>query len=121
MMISKPNLVRMITAVIVLTGSVWFVANYTRFSHFRFNFEHKDGHLIAITELLVLYCQWLYLLPLVILSIGLWLIYFRSQAATALEILISGTWLFALGLAGFCVLIWQVQNVPMFSHMEWHY
>jgi hypothetical protein len=121
MTISRPNLVRLIAAVVGLTASVWFVVTYTQMSHLRFKFEHEGGRLIAINEVLVPYGSWLYLLPAIALPIGLWLICRRPNASATLEILLSATWLLALGLAGFCVLIWQVQNVPTFSHMEWHY
>jgi len=104
-----------------LTASAWFVVTYTRRSHLRFKFEHEGGMLIGFNEVLVPYCGWLYLLPVVALPIGLWLIWRRPQATATLEVLLSASWLLALGLAGFCVLIWQVQNVPTFSHMEWHY
>ena len=74
MTISRPNLVRLIAAVMGLTASVWFVVTYTHYSHFRFKFEHEGGQLIAITEVLVPYGRWLYLLPTIALPIGLWLI-----------------------------------------------
>ena|SRR5438046_7407877 len=121
MTISKPNLVRLIASVIGSTASVWFVVAYTRFSHFRFKFEHEGGQLNAINEVLVPHASWLYLLPVVALPIGLWLICCRPQATATFEILLSAIWLLSLGIAGFCVLIWQVQNVPTFSHMEWHF
>ncbi|MCL4177149.1 MAG: hypothetical protein KJ072_05330 [Verrucomicrobia bacterium] len=121
MTISRVNLVRLIAAVVGLIASVWFVGAYTHFSHLRFKFEHEGGQLIAINEILVPYAAWLYVLPTVALPIGLWLVCRRPQAGAALEILLSFVWLLALGLTGFCILIWQVQNVPTFSHMEWHF
>jgi len=98
---------------------VVFVVGYTHLSEFKV--EHEGGHLLAINEVLVPYSTWLYLLPAIALSVGLWLICRRPKAAATLEILLSVTWLLALGLAAFCILIWQAQNVPTFSHMEWHY
>jgi hypothetical protein len=121
MTISRPNLVRLIAAVMGMTASVWFVVTYTDMSYSRFKFEHEGGRLIAINEVLVPYGSWLYLWPAIVLPIGLWLIYRRPNASATLEIVLSGTWLLALALAGFCILIWQVQNVPTFSHMEWHF
>lgn len=121
MTISRVNLVRLIAAVVALIASVWFVGAYTRFSHFRFKFEHEGGQLIAINEILVPYAGWLYVLPSVALPVGLWLICRHPKAGALLEILLSVVWLLAFGLAVFCILIWQVQNVPTFSHMEWHF
>ena len=121
MTISKPNLVRLTAAVIGLAASVWFVVAYTHFSHSRFRFEHEGGQLSAINEVLVAYGSWLYVMPLVALPVGLWLVCWRPQATATLEILLSAIWLLALGLAGFSLLIWQLQNVPTFSHMEFHF
>jgi hypothetical protein len=118
---SRSNLVRLIAAVAGLSASVCFVVTYTRMSHLRFKFEHEGGSLISINEVLVQYASWLYLLPAITLPMGLWLIWRRPQAVATFEGLLSAAWLLALGLAGFCILSWQTQNVPTFSHMEWHY
>jgi hypothetical protein len=56
-----------------------------------------------------------------IASVIVWCIRRRSAPSAAFEIMLSATWLLALALAGFCLLSWQIQNVPIFSHMEWHY
>jgi hypothetical protein len=114
--------VRLIASVLGLLGSVWFVVNYTKASQLRFRIEHEGGSLIAINTVLVHYGTWLYVLPVISLALGLWwCICRRSQPSATFEILLSATWLLALGLAGFCLLSWQIQNVPIFSHMEWHY
>lgn len=112
---------RLLAAVIGSAMAVLFVVAYTRYSRWRFEYEHEGGRLIYVNELLVAYASWLYLLPMATVVAGLWLITRRSQAATSFEILMAVVWLVSLGLICFCLLSWQVQNVPTFSHMELHF
>ena len=121
MTISKPNLVRLLAAVLGAAASAWFVVLYTQFSRFRFEFEHRGGQLTAINTEMSAFGQWLFALPILALALGLWLLVARPAAANAFEVVLSVTWLLALTLALFCILSWQVQNVPTFSHMEWHF
>ena len=121
MAISKPNLVRLLAAVFAAAASAWFVVFYTHFSRFRFEFEHQGGQLTAINTALSAYGQWLFALPVLALALGSWLVVARPAAATAFEVVLSVTWLLAFTLALFCILSWQVQNIPTFSHMEWHF
>ena len=121
MNISKPNLVRLLAAVLGAATSAWFVVTYTYFSHIRFKFEHRGGTLIALSENLAAYGEWLYVLPVLSLSLGLWLLLARPSYATAFEVILSVTWLVPFAFALLCILAWQIQNVPTFSHMEWHY
>jgi hypothetical protein len=121
MIISKPNLVRLLAAVLGAAASAWFVVLYTRFSRFRFEFEHQGGQLTAINTEMSAYGDWLFALPSLAFALGLWLLITQPAAATAFEVVLAATWLLAFTLALFCVLSWQVQNVPTFSHMEWHF
>ena len=121
MTISKPNLVRLLAAVFAAATSAWFVVLYTRFSKFRFEFEHRGGMLMNMNSALSDYGHWLLALPVVTLAIGVWLLVARPAAVTSFEIVLSITWLLAFALVLFCILAWQIQNVPTFSHMEWHY
>lgn len=121
MIVSRPSVVRLVAAVIGLTASVWFVTSYTYMSHARFKFEHDGGQLTRANEILVSYCGWLYVFPVVLLLVGLWCILDRPEAAATFEILLSVIWLLALGLAAICLLTWQVQNVPTFGGMHWNF
>ena len=121
MTISKPNLVRLLAAVFAAATSAWFSVLYTHFSKFRFEFEHQGANLIVITEEMAAYGAWLFALPVMALIVGLWLLLARPAAATTFEAILAVTWVLAFALALFCILGWQVQNVPTFSHMEWHY
>jgi len=121
MQISKSNLVRLFAAVLGSAGSLWFVVLYSYLSHLRFKFEHEYGHLKKVNQAFVDNGNWLFLLPVLALLIGLWLVCSRPKATVTFEILLSVIWLLSLALAAFCLVTWQIQNIPIFSHMEWHY
>ncbi len=114
MTISKPNLVRLLFAVLGAGASAWFVVLYTRFSRFRFEFEHPGGNLTPFNTAMSAYGQWLSLLPLLPLVLGLWLLISRPTAAMCFELVLSATWFVAFALALLCVLSWQIQNVPIY-------
>jgi len=121
MQISKPNLVRLFAAVLGSAGTAWFVVVFSAYSHIRFKFEHECGQLMFVSKAFVDNGNWLFLLPVLALLIGLWLVCSRPKATVTFEILLSVIWLLSLALAAFCLLAWQAQNIPIFSHMEWHY
>ena len=121
MAVSKPNLIRLLSAVLGAATSVWFAVTYSRFSKFRFEFEPRGGILTNATTEMLAYGQWLFLLPVTALVLGVWLLFARPRAVATFEFVLCVTWLLALTIALCCILIWQAQNVPVFSHMEWHY
>ena len=114
----RADLVRLAAADIGLTASVWFVVNYTYFSNLRFMHERSGSALMLATDVFVAYSGWLYVMPLLVLPSGLWLVYRRPQARATLEMAISGTWLAAWALAALCVLAWQAQYVQVGSLIE---
>jgi len=121
MAISKPNLVRLLAATIAAATSACFVVEYTRFSRLRFEFEHQGGILTAVNDFMSAHGQWTFALPVLALVLGLWVLLVRPSAAATFEAVVSTTWVLAFTVALFCILSWQIQNVPTFSHMEWHY
>jgi hypothetical protein len=121
MAIPKPQLVRLIAAVLGSAGACWFTVLYTHISRIRFEFDHQGGRLTAVNEILTAHGCWLFVFPVVALVIGLWLLQSRPQFIATFEVHVSVVWLLSLAVAGFCLLTWQVQNIPTFSHMEWHF
>lgn len=120
--VSKPNLVRLLAAVIGQASLIWFVVTYTFTSRVRFEQEHGEpSRYKSLPEFFIDYSNWGYLFPIVSLASGLWLILRCPRWDATLEILLSATWLIGLGLAGLCLLGWQVQYVKIFSGMSWHY
>ncbi|MBM4020438.1 MAG: hypothetical protein FJ288_19325 [Planctomycetes bacterium] len=112
---------RLFAAVVGSAGSVWFVGLFSVYSQIRFKFEHQGGNLMVVSRAFLHYANWLFVVPVVALAIGVWLVRSRPQATVTFEILLSVIWLLSLALAAFCLLMWQVQNIPIFSHMELHY
>jgi hypothetical protein len=76
---------------------------------------------MVLTEEMSAYGAWFFALPVMALIIGSLLLLARPAATTAFEVVLSVTWFFAFALALLCIWAWQAQNVPTFSHMQWHY
>jgi len=121
MSISKPNLVRLLAAVVAAAGLAWFVVLYTRFSRYRFEFEHQGGLLMNMTTEMSAHGHWLFALPVLAFAFGIWLLVARPTAVAVFEAVLSVTWLLAFALALFCILSWQIQNLPTLRQMRWQY
>jgi hypothetical protein len=118
---TKANLVRLLGAVTVSVAACIFVALYSRIAHFRFLSDHPGGSFSKAAEFLT-HRAWLgYILPAVALVAGCWSLRRVGQSSVWIEVVIAGTWLLSLVWFGYCVLAWEVQNCPVFSHMELHY
>jgi hypothetical protein len=118
---NKINLVKLLGAVSVSAAACLFVSAYSRMAHFRFLSDHPGGSFSKVTEFLTEKGWVGYLLPAVALLAGWWALRRASDSAIWIEIVIAGTWLLSLGWFGYCLLMWEVQNCPVFSHMEFHY
>lgn len=118
---SWAGLVRLAGAVSSSLISSTFSVIYTRHSHFRFRFEHPEGSLMNMNEALVAYGKWAFALPAVALTAGLVLLCTRAKSDVAFELCIAGAWVSSLLMVVIPVLCWQTQNVPIFTHMQWHF
>lgn len=118
---TKAKFIRLMVAVVLSIGSCFFVVAYTRFSLYRFQHEHPGGVLICGTAFFTQWGGMACAAPILSLVAGLFVLWKRHDSEAAIETVIGATWLLSLFWAGACLLFWQVQNVPMFSHMEWHY
>lgn len=108
------KVVRLLAVVIGSAMAVLFVVAYTHVSRARFEYESEGARLGRVNDLLVAHGSWLWLLPVVAVLAGLFLIRRRPQSAASFEALLAMVWLASLGLVGFCLLSWQLQDVPIF-------
>ena len=113
--------VRLLAAVAVSLVACCFVAYYSRLSRLRFNYEHPGSHLMHATDFLSQWAWIGYALPTVAFLVGVWALRRSAVSTVLLEVIIAGTWFLSLVWFGFCLLMWQAQNVPAFSHMELHF
>jgi len=114
------QIVRLLAATAASAVACFFVVAYTHLSQYRFEHEHPDAEgLISGTDFLASYGQWAYGLPIVALLLGI--LFIRRGASVAFETVLACTWLMSLVWVGGCLLLWLAQNVPIFTHMQWHY
>ena len=116
----KVQLTRLLSAVVLSVAACFFVVTYTRFSHFRFRFEHPGAQLMKGCVFIVHYSVVAYVIPIIALLAGIVALRARNSIVI-FEVILAVTWVLSLGWAGLCLLLWQSQNVPMFSHMELHF
>lgn len=62
-----------------------------------------------------------YALPAVAFVVGVWVLRRSAVSPVLFEAIIAGTWFLSLVWFGHCLLMWQAQNVPVFSQMELHF
>lgn len=63
----------------------------------------------------------LYLIPILGLVVGMWIALRRPAAAVLFELVIVGVWLVSLALVAYCLILWQMQNIPVYGHSELYY
>ena len=62
-----------------------------------------------------------YTVPTIALLLGLWALRRPGDYSLFIEIVIAITWLLSLVWFGSCLLLWEAQNVPIFSGMRFHF
>jgi len=118
---NKIHLVRLLIAIAVSLGVSFFVIQYSRLAFLRFRYEHPYAQLINGTEFLKDRAWIGYSIPLTTLLAGLFALRRGGSSSLMIEVVIGLSWVFAFAWFGLCLLAWQAQNVPVFSHMEWHF
>ncbi|MCP5524814.1 MAG: hypothetical protein H7A46_25085 [Verrucomicrobiales bacterium] len=115
---TDPKLVRLLAAVIASAMSVVFVVAYSHVSRSRFEYQSEGAQLMHVNKLMCAHGGWLWLLPSVAVLAGLILTRRRPPSAASFEALLAIVWLVSLGLVGFCLVSWQLQDVPIFHLHE---
>ena len=117
----KAQFVRLLAAIVVSGIAGLFVLEYSRFSRLRFEYEHPGGHLIHATEFLASSAWIGFVVPLIALLLGTGALRLSKGSAVLFEVVMAFTWALSFFWICFGILSWQIQNVPVFSHMEWHF
>jgi len=118
---TKANLVRLLGAVAVSVAVCFFVSVYSSMAHFRFLCDHPEGSFSQITEFLTRRGWVAYIVPALALLLGCWALRRAGHSPVWFEVVIAGTWFLSLAWFGYCLLMWEIQNCPVFSHMQFHY
>jgi hypothetical protein len=62
-----------------------------------------------------------YVVPLTGLLLGIIIIWRWPKLHVLIELVVASLWVLAFLWAGFVLIVWQVQNIPIFHGMRWHY
>jgi hypothetical protein len=62
-----------------------------------------------------------YAVPVAGLLVGSLLIWRRPNWHAIQGVVVAALWILALLWAGHIIVAWQIQNIPIFSGMRWHY
>ena len=62
-----------------------------------------------------------FVIPIAGLLLGITIIWRWPKLDVLVELVVAVLWVLAFLWAGFVLIIWQVQNIPMFHGMRWHY
>jgi hypothetical protein len=133
------QLIRLLAAVLIAFAACYFVVLYDEFSTIRFPFDHPraDGHWIPpgseffgafvheshsiAGEFVSAHRTRAYAVPVTGLLVGILLIWRWPQFYALNELVVSAMWVLSLLWAGFVVLMWHVQNIPIYHGNRWHY
>jgi hypothetical protein len=132
------QLIRLLAAVVIALAACSFVAIYDQASYTRYPFDHPsaDGHMerpgeafgtfvlasrMSGGEFVTAHRAHAFVIPIAGLLLGITIIWRWPKLDVLVELVVAVLWVLAFLWAGFVLIIWQVQNIPMFHGMRWHY
>jgi hypothetical protein len=117
------QVVRLLAAVSIALAACLFVIGYDGSSHIRFQFDHPGQTLTGCYagHFVTTYGKYACAVPLAALLMGIVIIWRWPNSHALFEVVVSTLWVLAFIWAGLILLIWQAQNIPIFSGMQWHY
>jgi len=132
------QLVRLVAAVAIALAACAFVTLYDRLSYARYCLDHPnaDGHReppgeafgefviesrVPAGAFITAHRAHAYVVPLAGLLLGLMVIWRWPNLHVLIELIVASLWILAFLWAGFVLIAWQMQNIPIFHGMRWHY
>ena len=132
------QLIRLLAAVVIAFAACSFVAWYDGLAYIRYPFDHPnaDGHRESADafsgfildesrpsggEFVTAHRTHAYAVPLAGLILGSIIIWRWPTLHVLFELVVAALWVLAFLWAGFVLIVWQMQNIPIFHGMRWHY
>lgn len=132
------QLIRLLAAVVIACAACSFVAYYDGLAYVRYHFDHPnaDGHrespddafgrfVIASRPnagvFVTAHRTHAYVVPLTGLLLGIIIIWRWPKLHVLIELVVASLWVLAFLWAGVVLIVWQMQNIPLFHSMRWHY
>ena len=117
----KSGMIKLVSAALASVAACFFVVIYSWASRWRWAYEQPGAQMISGTQFLVTYGNMAFVFPVSTFLLGIYLLILRPDRRLAFEATVATTWLLSLVWAGGCLLLWQIQYVPIFTRMHWHY
>ena len=117
------EVVKLLASVVTGLLACWFVVLYDSSARIRFSFDHPGETLHGpdMGQFVAVYQQYAYAIPILGLLMGSFIIWRWSKSKFLIELVVQVLWILAFMWAGLVLILWQVQNIPMFTAMHWHY
>lgn len=128
------QLVRLLTSVVVGFAACYFAVLYDATSTARFPFDHPDadgyftesGKFVLsgptpAVEFITTHDRYAYAVPLAGLVAGIVILWRWPDLRALSELIASTLWVLSFLWIGTVVIVWQLQNIPVFHGMRWHY
>ena len=128
------QLIRLLTSVLIAFSACYFVDIYNSTATTRITCDHPNAELLrtqsgelilypgtAAGNLVTEHHTYAYAIPLTGLLLGILIIWRWPQYAALTEAVVSSMWILGLVWVGLVILIWQIQNIPIFSGGRLHY
>lgn len=128
------QVIRLLASVLAALAACFFVVRYDQLSLTRYSFDHPDadmyrresGEIVlanrpAAGTFISTHREHAYAVPLAGAVLGALILWRRPSFHVLTELVVSAMWLFSLLWPGFVLLMWQVQNIPLFYGMRLRY
>jgi hypothetical protein len=117
------EIIRLLTAVMIGLMACLFVMRYDDLSHVRFRFDHPEEDMTPthLSEFVKAHSRHAFAVPVVGLLLGSLVLWRWPNSHALVELILSLLWILAFLWVGLVLILWQVQNIPLFSGMRFHY
>ena len=132
------QLIRLLAAVVIAFAACEFVRIYDSASYTRYPFDHPnaDGHTETpgeafgkfilesrpyVGEFVTAHRAHAFVVPFAGLLLGITIIWRWPKREVLVELVVASLRVLAILWAGLILIIWQIQNIPIFHGMRWHY
>jgi hypothetical protein len=118
----------------IALAACWFVTLYDQLSHIRYPFDHPDaeGYRTSTNEFIMdnqsqagrfitAHRTHAYTVPIAGLLAGIVILWRWPKLHVLIELDVIAMWLLGLFWAGCTLIVWQMQNIPIFHGMRFHY
>ncbi len=117
------QLTRLLTSVVISLATCWFVVAYHNASRIRLKFDHPDAQAGGsdFSMFVTTNGAYAYVVPVVAFFVGILVIWRWPNSHVLIETIISILWVLAFVWVALILLVWQMNNVPIFHGMRANY